>query len=149
MIASSSGEPNARTGASTSSARSSRAGVAPDDRARLTQPERFREGRGGRDRQHGAPAVEFLGQARLDLAIPAHELGGVGDVVEHGPATTVPTSWPRNSNEVTTPKLPPPPRSAQNRSGCSSALAVTNEPSASTTSADSRLSIVSPNRRVR
>ena len=30
-----------------------------------------------------------------------------------------PTSWSRNSNSVTTPKLPPPPRSAQKRSGCS------------------------------
>src|SRR5438094_575630 len=38
-----------------------------------------------------------------------------------GPARTVgPTEWRRNSNEVTTPKLPPPPRNAQNRSGCSS-----------------------------
>ena len=61
-----------------------------------------------------------------------------------GPATTVPTSWPRNSNDVTTPKFPPPPRSAQNRSGCSWPLAVTNEPSASTTSAEIRLSMVSP-----
>ena len=50
-----------------------------------------------------------------------------------GPATTVPTSCRRNRNEVTTPKLPPPPRSAQNRSGCSSALATTRSPLASTT----------------
>ena len=62
-----------------------------------------------------------------------------------GPAITVaPTGCVRNSNEVTTPKLPPPPRSAQNRSGCSSALACTCVPSASTTSAPIRLSIVSP-----
>src|SRR3712207_8061174 len=38
-----------------------------------------------------------------------------------GPAkTSGPTGWSRKSNEVTTPKFPPPPRSAQNRSGCSS-----------------------------
>ena len=48
--------------------------------------------------------------------------------------TIGPTSWSRNSNSVTTPKLPPPPRSAQNRSGCSVALARTRRPSASTTS---------------
>ena len=36
-----------------------------------------------------------------------------------------PMSWQRNVNEVTTPKLPPPPRSAQNRSGCEFSLAVT------------------------
>ncbi len=42
------------------------------------------------------------------------------------------------------PKLPPPPRIAQNRSGFSSALARTSFPSAVTTSADRRLSAVSP-----
>ncbi len=40
-----------------------------------------------------------------------------------GPAMTVDTGWQRNSNDVTTPKLPPPPRNAQNSSGFSSALA--------------------------
>ena len=62
--------------------------------------------------------------------------------------TMGPTSCRRYSNSVTTPKLPPPPRSAQNRSGCSVALARTQRPSASTTCADSRLSIVSPCTRV-
>ena len=42
------------------------------------------------------------------------------------------------------PKLPPPPRSAQNRSGCSLALARSTSPAAVTTSADSRLSTVMP-----
>ena len=60
-----------------------------------------------------------------------------------------PMSWQRNVNEVTMPKFPPPPRSAQNRSLCELSLAVTNAPSASTTSADSRLSTVRPNRRDR
>ena len=35
-----------------------------------------------------------------------------------GPPTTLLTGCSRKVNEVTTPKLPPPPRSAQNRSGC-------------------------------
>ena len=60
-----------------------------------------------------------------------------------------PIAWQRKVKEVTTPKLPPPPRSAQNRSACELSLAVTNEPSARTTSAESRLSTVSPNRRDR
>ena len=45
---------------------------------------------------------------------------------------------------MTTPKLPPPPRSAQKRSGFSSALAVTSSPSAVTSSNDSTLSQLSP-----
>ena len=45
---------------------------------------------------------------------------------------------------VTTPKLPPPPRMAQNSSGFSFSLANTTLPSASTTSAQIRLSQVSP-----
>ena len=50
---------------------------------------------------------------------------------------------------MTTPKFPPPPRSAQNRSLFSFALATTKRPSASTTSALSRLSMVKPSLRVR
>jgi hypothetical protein len=60
-----------------------------------------------------------------------------------------PMSWQRNVNEVTMPKFPPPPRKAQNRSLWEFSLAVTNVPSASTTSADSRLSTVRPKRRDR
>jgi hypothetical protein len=60
-----------------------------------------------------------------------------------------PMSWQRNVNEVTTPKFPPPPRNAQNRSLWSFSLAVTNVPSARTTSADRRLSTVRPKRRDR
>ena len=40
-------------------------------------------------------------------------------------STSGPTGCSRNSNDVTTPKLPPPPRIAQNRSGCSVSLART------------------------
>ena len=58
------------------------------------------------------------------------------------------SSCSANSNSVTTPKLPPPPRMAQNRSGCWSAAARRIRPSAVTTSAARRLSMVSPNRRI-
>ena len=51
------------------------------------------------------------------------------------PSTIGPTGWSCRWNEVTTPKLPPPPRSPQNSSGFSSADAVTTRPSAVTTSA--------------
>ena len=62
-----------------------------------------------------------------------------------GPATTVgPTGCSANRNEPTMPKFPPPPRRAQNRSGCSLADASTISPSAVTTSACTRLSTLSP-----
>ena len=54
------------------------------------------------------------------------------------PITIGPTGCRSNSNSVTTPKFPPPPRSPQNRSGFSSALARTTLPSAVTTSADAQ-----------
>src|SRR5262245_35522416 len=46
-----------------------------------------------------------------------------------------PCRWALNSNDVTTPKFPAPPRNAQNRSGLSSALASRSLPSAVTMSA--------------
>ena len=58
-----------------------------------------------------------------------------------------PTGCRRYSNAVTTPKLPPPPRRPQSRSGFSSSLARTTAPSAVTTSAASRLSHAGPWRR--
>ena len=54
-----------------------------------------------------------------------------------------------NVNDVTTPRCPPPPpRSAQNRSGCWVGLAVTTEPLASTTRIEVTASQVSPCARV-
>ena len=62
-----------------------------------------------------------------------------------GPPRTIgPTGCSRYSNDVTIPKLPPPPRIAQKRSGFSSSLAVTISPCAVTTSAERRLSTVAP-----
>ena len=52
------------------------------------------------------------------------------------------------SNSVTTPKFPPPPRKAQNKSGFSFELARTTEPSAVTSVNPSTLSHDNPNRRV-
>ena len=66
-----------------------------------------------------------------------------------GPASTVLAGWHRNVNFVTTPKFPPPPRMAQNRSGSCSASHCAIDPSASTSDAASRLSIVRPSARVR
>src|SRR6516164_277636 len=60
------------------------------------------------------------------------------------PPRTVLTGWTRNSNEVTTAKLPPPPRSAQNKSSCSLLLATLAFPSAVTISNDRTLSQVRP-----
>ena len=58
--------------------------------------------------------------------------------------TIGPTSCSANSNSHTTPKLPPPPRSAQKRSGFSSADACTTPPSAVDDLAPTRLSHDSP-----
>jgi hypothetical protein len=44
------------------------------------------------------------------------------------------TRWSRYSKAVTTPKFPPPPRTAQKRAVCTVALAVSKRPSAVTTS---------------
>ena len=56
--------------------------------------------------------------------------------------------WSPISNRVTMPKLPPPPQTAQNRSGCSSALARTHRPSARRMSIATTLSEVRPQRRL-
>ena len=58
------------------------------------------------------------------------------------PRISGPTGKSRYSNEVTMPKLPPPPRSAQNSSAFSSADARTSAPSAVTTSIDTSVSQV-------
>ena len=61
------------------------------------------------------------------------------------PASTAgPTGYSRYSRDVHTPKFPPPPRSPHSRSAFSSSLAVTARPSAVTTSAEIRLSQLSP-----
>ena len=67
----------------------------------------------------------------------------IGNTVS--PACTIgPSGCRRNSNSVTMPKLPPPPRMPQNRSACSRSVARTTLPSARTTSAEMRLSQARP-----
>jgi hypothetical protein len=61
-----------------------------------------------------------------------------------GPAYRVLAGCMRNRKLVTTPKFPPPPRSAHKRSPFSLSLAITKLPSASTTSASMRLSQARP-----
>ena len=58
--------------------------------------------------------------------------------------TIGPASCSANSNSVTIAKFPPPPRSAQKRSGFSLSDAVSRSPCAVTTRAETRLSIASP-----
>ena len=65
------------------------------------------------------------------------------------PPTTVSIRCRRNLNRVATPKFPPPPRIAQNRSGSFSASTRRISPSAVTMSAASRSSIVRPYLRTR
>src|SRR5262245_63714574 len=61
---------------------------------------------------------------------------------------TAPTGCTVNRNEVTIPKLPPPPpRLAHRRSGCSLPLTSSTFPSAVTVRSARRLSHVSPNAR--
>src|SRR6185312_6722307 len=58
--------------------------------------------------------------------------------------TVGPIGWSLNSKVVTTPKFPPPPRIAQNRSLFSCSLAVRTWPSAVTISTDITLSMLRP-----
>ena len=107
-------------------------------------------GGAGRHGQEREEAVELLGRGRDEVAVPAQHLRRALQRPEHRPGERPcrpGAAW--NMNEVTTPKLPPPPRIAQKRSGFSSSFAVTTLPSASTTSAPSRLSIDRPSPRLR
>ena len=65
------------------------------------------------------------------------------------PPTIVPSGCSRSLSRVATPKLPPPPRIAQNRSGWVWASTRSCWPSAVTTSAASRSSMVRPCLRTR
>src|SRR5207244_4502921 len=60
------------------------------------------------------------------------------------PPVTSCRGWSRYSNEAAMPKSPPPPQSAQRRSGCDSAVTFRIPPLAVTSSTPSRLSAASP-----
>ena len=128
----SSGVPTSWTGASSRAASSSAPVDAPHHRAHLAHVQLGREQVDRRDGHRGEEAADLARRRGQELAVEAHHLG---QSARSARTSGRPSRSPRadacaNSNEVTTPKLPPPPRSAQNRSGCSSALAWTCEPSA-------------------
>ena len=87
------------------------------------------------------------GAASASATKPAITSGVAGRISI--PPTNSPISCRRYLSRVTTPKFPPPPRSAQNRSGWLSASTCRSSPSAVTTSAASRSSTVSPCLRTR
>ena len=98
-------------------------------------------GRRGDQRQ---AAAHLVGRLLDEVAVGAQHLARLRRAGTRAsrPSRSGRPGAARNSNSVTTPKLPPPPRSPQNRSAFSSALARTTLPSAVTTSAESRLSQV-------
>ena len=105
------------------------ADVAPDDPADLAQVDLLRErrrraARSRRRRTRSAPA----GRSAGTRGRPRGPRRPPRPARRSGRRSTVPTSCSRNRNEVTTPKLPPPPLIAQYRSGFSSALARTRSP---------------------
>src|SRR5512132_3996016 len=101
-----------------------------------------------RQRRHRAEpndGPELVGRVGDEVPVEAQDLGGVlGRPEDRSGRDGGPTGCSANRNELTTPTFPPPPRSAQNRSGWWLADARTMSPSAVTTSASTRLSTVSP-----
>ena len=87
-------------------------------------------------------------RARHRTAEADHSVRRATPAGRDAPPRTRPSGWRRNSRRVTTPKFPPPPRSAQNRSGWTCSLASTTLPSARTTCTDATESAVSPNLRL-
>jgi hypothetical protein len=80
------GGPNWRTGAKTSSARSS-TGVAPDDPADLLALQVFGEGRDRWHRQEREEAVEIVGRRADEIAVPAQHVFAVSSSAQSmGPA---------------------------------------------------------------
>src|SRR6266542_6456695 len=119
-------------------------GTSPHDPAHGLGVQLSREGRPGGTLRKANQPPRVSGAARMKSRYQriTSSARSIGQSI--GPAYTVRIGCSRNTNEVTTPKFPPPPRTAQNRSWFSSALAVTNRPSAKTMSTASRLSIVRP-----
>src|SRR6267154_1021251 len=91
-------------------------------------------------KSRGAPAMKSLQHSR------SGRISASGD--SPSASTTEVSGWSLTSNSVTTPKLPPPPRKAQNKSGFSLELERTTELSAVTSVNPSTLSQDNPNRRV-
>jgi len=120
----------------------SRSRAAPHDPAYFLQVQMSGKHRCRRDDKKNEKTVYLLGSFFHEVSI------GAKGYSRHRRAARM-SGRSRNSKDVTTPKFPPPPRTAQNRSGFSLPLAVTKLPSARTMSTPSRLSIVRPPLRVR
>jgi hypothetical protein len=121
--------------------RTGEAGAHADDRAPVDVLRQERQRRRLAQVEDRGELVERVGD---EVAVEAQQLRRVLERVEDRASTVGPTGCSRYSNAVTTPKLPPPPRSPQNRSGSSRSLARSSSPSAVTTSAERRLSTVAP-----
>ena len=100
-------------------------------------------GAGGTVRKAKKPPSSS-GAFRMNSRYQRISSGALSSDQNIGPATTLSIGCSLAVIEVTTPKLPPPPRIAQNRSGFSFSFAWTTLPSASTTSAPRMLSIERP-----
>ena len=110
----------------------------------------FRERRSGGDLRDTDPRADVVRQRRQQVPIPTEEILDIRDVVEHRPADDhavftdrVAAERERGDNPEVAAASSQRPEQVRMRS----ALAVTKRPSASTTSADRRLSSVSPKRR--
>ena len=107
---------------------------------------------GGRNGSGGAGITEAIalsssGAASASAAKRATTSGVAGST--SGPPVNCGSGCSRYFQRVTTPKLPPPPRTAQNRSACCVSSAITMSPDAVTTSAAMTESMVSPCLRTR
>ena len=90
-----------------------------DDRQRVHRCELMLLGdeRLGRSVQPGEEQPALVGHVPHEVAGEAEDIGAtLGCVEEHARFTSGPTSCMPNSNEVTIPKLPPPPRNPQSSS---------------------------------
>src|SRR2546423_11660017 len=122
------------------------------DRARVTRANRRdRLSVDGLGKEGGRSQPKHDAQLQLVRGLPGEVAERAEDVLRPLPGIEAeaatrsgPTSCSSYSNEVTIPKFPPPPRRAHRSSGFSVSLARTNFPSAVTTSAETKLSHVSP-----
>ena len=125
------------------------AGPVHDDEAQSVAVPVLRDERQRRGDLESREAAELLRRLADEFIEHAKDGGGVVQVVEDRPGEDLVDLVSRYSSEVTTPKLPPPPRSPRRGPRSRVSLAVRNLPSAVTTSAEIRLSIDSPSARSR
>ena len=100
----------------------------PHHGAHLLAVKLFGERRPRRDLEEGEEPVELPRGRWEELAVPAQHFASALERPQRRPRHNVAHRMERNSNSVTTPKFPPPPRNAQKRSVCSLSLARTMDP---------------------